>query len=145
MTKSELNRDLKLKIERVDKGFYKADLSVSRSGDFETVEGRDNVIQAIRNRLATSQGELAEVGHPEYGSVLDAVIGEPNTPDTHRVIESLVKDCLVKETRIETILKVSVRGNRKDLNSIEILVYLKLLGDPDRLKLVLPFYLEGKL
>jgi phage baseplate assembly protein W len=145
MTKSELNRDLKLKIERADNGFFKTDLSVSRSGDLESVEGRDNVIQAIRNRLATSRGELAEVGHPEYGSVLDAVIGEPNTPDTHRVIESLVRDCLGKETRIETILKVSVTGNRNDLNSVEILVYLKLRGDPDQLKLVLPFYLEGRL
>jgi len=145
MSKSEFGQDLKLNVNSDNSGNFVTDLVISRTGDLETVQDRDNVIQAIHNRLATSRGELAELGHPEYGSVLDTVIGEPNTSDTHRVIESLVRDCLADEPRIKNILNIYVRAKKNELSTVEIFVYLKLRGDPAHLELVLPFYLEGKL
>ncbi len=138
-------KDLFIKLRRSEDGAVNEDLNVSRIGDFEIVQGKDVVIQAIRNRLATPQGELAGLGHPEYGSLLDSVIGEPNTSDTHRIIETLVKDCLGREPRIEIIFKVVAKENETKKDCVDINVYLKLRGEPDNLKLVLPFYLEGAL
>ena len=138
-------KDLLLKVRRDKDGFVKADLTVARTGDLELIHAKDAVIQAIRNRLAARQGELAGLGHPEYGSLLESVIGEPNTPDTHRIIETLVKDCLAHEPRIENILEVTAGANYNDQDCVEICVYLKLRNEPESLKLVFPFYLEGAL
>ena len=85
-------KDLRIRVDTDKDGFQVSDLDISRTGDLGTVEGEETVIQAIRNRLATRRGELTELGHPEYGSLLETVIGEPNTEDTHRIIETLVRD-----------------------------------------------------
>src|SRR3954470_14271634 len=47
--------------------------------DYEAVDGRDNLGQAIVLRLLTERGELEEVGHPEYGSPLHELPGAPDT------------------------------------------------------------------
>lgn len=145
MNNDQFGKDLKLKLRRDERGFIKTDLSVSRSGDLEIIHHHETVIQSIRNRLATQQGELAELGHPEYGSLLDSVIGEPNIPDTHRIIETLVKDCLAQEPRVAKILDIIAAPNKHDHNCVDISVYLKLRGEPEHLKLVLNFELEGSL
>jgi phage baseplate assembly protein W len=140
---SGLGIDIKLRTNIDDNGIVRSDLCLSNSGDLEVVNDRDNVIQAIWNRLATYQGELSDLGHQDYGSRLDDMIGEPNTPVTHRIIETMVKNCIGKDHRIEKIIEVKAIAHRSDPNRIEILVYLKLHSDHDKLKLELPFYLEG--
>ncbi|MGV2388060.1 MAG UNVERIFIED_CONTAM: hypothetical protein LVR29_06225 [Microcystis novacekii LVE1205-3] len=37
-------------------------------GDLGAIEGQTNLRQAILNRLLTRKGELAKLGHPDYGS-----------------------------------------------------------------------------
>ena len=54
------------------------DLTRTATDDLRTVDGRDNLAQAVINRLLTRQGELAALGHPRYGSRLHELIGEPN-------------------------------------------------------------------
>jgi phage baseplate assembly protein W len=110
-----------------------------------TVDGEENVIQAIRHRLATRRGELTELGHPEYGSLLETVIGEPNTEDTHRVIETLVRDCLQYEPRIENIIEIEARANRTYHEIVDINVVLKLRGAGEPIRAVYPLYLEETL
>jgi phage baseplate assembly protein W len=145
MTQDKTWKDLKLRIKYDANGFVTTDLSTSHSGDLELISGRDNIIQAIRNRLATSHGELASLGHPDYGSKLDDVIGEPNTSDTHRIIETLVKDCILKEPRIEKVIKINAKPHITDHSCVDIMVYIKLRDTPEKLRLVIPFYLEGGL
>src|SRR2546423_3478452 len=51
--------------------------------DMNTYEGVDNLVQALLLRFLTPVGELATLGHPDYGSRLHQPIGEPNH-QTHR-------------------------------------------------------------
>jgi phage baseplate assembly protein W len=140
--KDRFGKDLKIKFDTDEEGFQISDLGVSRTGDFDTVRDEDTVIQAIRNRLSTRRGELTELGHPDYGSLLETVIGEPNTEDTHRIIETLVRDCLQQESRIENIIEVTASANESQLNVVDIGVILRLRGAAESLRVVYPLYLE---
>ena len=47
--------------------------------DLQLATGVDNITQAIIHRLKTCYGEMASLGHPDYGSRHNELIGEPNT------------------------------------------------------------------
>jgi len=119
------------------------DVSIERTGDLETIYGRDLMIQAIRHRLLTDKGELSSLGHPEYGSLLKEIIGEPNTPDTHRIIETLVRDSLKHEPRIENIISVAAYPSKEKSDVVFISVHVKLVNDHEELKVLYPIYPEG--
>ena len=138
-------KDIKIELTTDKDGFQASDIAISRTGDLEVVHGQANVIQAIRNRLSTSRGELTDLGHPDYGSLLETVIGEANTADTHRIIETLVRDCLQYEPRIENIIDVIARANPDKPHVVDIKVVLKLRGEPEALSVVYPLYLEETL
>jgi phage baseplate assembly protein W len=143
--KDRFGKDLKIRTITDKDGFQISDLDISRTGDLGTVIGEDTVLQAIRNRLATRRGELTELGHPEYGSLLETVIGEPNTEDTHRIIETLVRDSLQYEPRIENIIDLTATPNQANPNIVDIHVVLKLRGEPEALRVIYPMYLEETL
>ena len=48
-------------------------------GDLQLVSDRENLAQAILNRLLTRQGETRGPGTSDYGSRLYQLVGEPNT------------------------------------------------------------------
>lgn len=121
----------------------KPDLGLSRTGDLATLSGKDVIVQAIRNRLATRKGELTELGHPEYGSLLEEMIGEPNTEDTRRIIETLVRECLKYEPRIESILSVSATTEESTKDCVDINVHIRLKETGGTLTVTYPFYLEA--
>lgn len=141
-SKDRFGKDLKIKVFKDKDGDQQSDLGISRTGDLDTLIGVDNVIQAIRHRLCTRRGELTELGHPEYGSLLETVIGEPNTEDTHRIIETLVRDCLQYEPRIENIIDVEASQNQQNHNIVDVGVVLKLRGEREPIRAVYPMYLE---
>jgi phage baseplate assembly protein W len=143
--KDRYGKDLRVIVTEDAEGFQESDLGISRTGDFDTVTDVDTVIQAIRNRLCTRRGELTELGHPEYGSLLESVIGEPNTEDTHRIIETLVRDCLQHESRIDTIIDIIASANPNQHDVVNISVILKLRGAREPLRVVYPLYLEETL
>ena len=72
-------------------------------GDVDITIGRDNLVQAIINRLLTRRGELATLGHPDYGSRLHELIGELNNLRLRVLAELYIRDCLAQEIRIEKI------------------------------------------
>jgi len=143
--KDRFGKDLKIKILMDEDGFQVSDLEQSRTGDLNTVKDEETVLQAIRHRLSTRRGELTELGHPEYGSLLETVIGEPNTEDTHRIIETLVRDCLQYEPRIENIIELEAKPNSANHHVVDIWVSLKLRGGPEPIRVVYPMYLEETL
>ena len=122
------------------------DLFARDTGDLETVKGKSNIIQAIRHRLSTRKGELTELGHPQYGSLLHEMIGQPNTEGTRAIIETLVHDCLLQDPRIESILSVQALP-RKDrsggMSMVEIQVTLRLRESYEQMSVEIPFSLEG--
>lgn len=145
-----MGRDLALDY-RQGAGFYEdADLRAALS---DPVAGaRDLVIttevaaisQAIANRLKTRKGELAPLGHPDYGSRHHELIGEPNVERTRNLIKLYVLQSLKREPRITKVLAADVRAQHtppRDIVRIEITV--RLVDEPTPLNLVVPFALEA--
>ncbi len=96
------------------------DLRSAATGDL-LITGPDYLVQAIINRLFTYKGELSLLGHPDYGSKLNLLIGEINTPRTRHMAEVYIRECLARESRIEEIISISVAApspgrKRSELN-----------------------------
>src|SRR5690349_5156340 len=64
--------------------------------------------QTLVNRLKTQRGELASLGHPEYGSRHHELVGEPNVERTRNLVKLHVLEALAHEPRIEKLLSVRV-------------------------------------
>jgi phage baseplate assembly protein W len=102
--------------------------------------------QLLVNRLKTQQGELASLGHPQYGSRHHELLGEPNTERTRALIKMHVLEALSHEPRIERVLRCEVTAAHdppRDVVRIDLLV--RLHRQPVPHNLVVPFSLSGPL
>lgn len=94
--------------------------------DLGTVSGRDNLGQAILLRLLTPRGELAGLGHPQYGSRLHELIGRPNSETTRNLAKLHVLEALREERRVAKVVEVAVEpppdGRPRDRVSIRLRV-----------------------
>src|SRR5207302_11360714 len=130
-------------------GFFEdADLGAARtehsgfSVDLELVLGLDALTQAVANRLKTRRGELADLGHPNYGSRHHELIGEPNVERTRNLIKLYIRQALRDEARIERVLQVTVRAEHEPPREIvRIEIPARVLGHVEPLNLVVPFSL----
>jgi len=76
--------------------------------DLNTIDGLENLAQAVMMRLLTPVGELASLGHPEYGSRLHELIGRENTQTTRNLIKLYILESLALEPRIAEMAAVRV-------------------------------------
>jgi len=132
-----IGKDLKLKFDQLG-----ADLTVTSEGDLDTVSDEDNLAQAIIARLTTGQGELHDVGHADYGSRLDELIGEVNNETTRERVKAVVLDCLTQEPRIKEVASINVRTDPYDLHRVDIEITVLPTGSSTFLTIVYPFRLE---
>jgi phage baseplate assembly protein W len=96
-------------------------------GDLRLTRGRANLAQAILNRLFTRQGELGALGHPEYGSRLYQLIGQPNTRRTHALADLYIRESLAQEERIAEVVDItitppSLRADQRNVLEMRITV-----------------------
>jgi phage baseplate assembly protein W len=146
-----LGRDLLLDYTFGGGFFEDADLaSARRAGapvttrDLAVAEGIPAITQAIANRLKTRKGELASLGHPEYGSRHHELIGEPNVARTRDLIKLYVLQALRDEPRIEKVLKADVIAEHTPpRDTVRITLTVRLVREPTALNLVIPFSLEA--
>jgi phage baseplate assembly protein W len=111
--------------------------------DLSVATGLDNLTQAIANRLKTRRGELAALGHPEYGSRHHDLLGEPNVDRTRNLIKLYVLRALRDEPRIEKVVSASVAAEHDPpRETVRISLTLRVVGSATPLNLVLPFWLE---
>jgi phage baseplate assembly protein W len=100
--------------------------------DLETVDGRDNLAQAIVMRLLTPRGELAELGHPEYGSRLHELLGTPNSETRRGLAKLFVLEALAQEPRIAKVVEVTVVPHDERLNErrhlVDVVVRVQPVG-----------------
>jgi len=111
--------------------------------DLRVARGVDTLRQAITNRLKTHKGELAPLGHPEYGSRHHELIGEPNVERTRNLIKLYILQALKREPRIEKVLKAEVSAQHnppRDVVRIELSV--KVVREALPLDIIVPFNLE---
>jgi len=138
-----LGRDVRLRM-----GFSQdfegigVDLYVNRRGDVDTVAGYDNLGQAVVHRLMTRLGELEELGHPDYGSRLHELIGEPNNSETRKLVKMYVNQCLSQEVRIEKIESIDVLDYSGDPYSVLLEIAVVPIGSSAAISVSMPYRLE---
>jgi phage baseplate assembly protein W len=124
------------------------DLAVSRRPetgqvDLDTWSSVDNLVQVLFLRFLTPAGELAILGHPNYGSRLHELIGELNTETNRNRAKLYVLQVLAAEPRVQEVLSVKVTQSKRDRTQMDIDVSLLAIDSDTPLNLVFPFFLEG--
>jgi phage baseplate assembly protein W len=97
-----------------------ADLYIGRSGDMGVISEEMNIAQAILHRLRTIKGELAELGHPDYGSTILDFIGQPNNSVTRSRLRLAIRDTIRQEQRVKQIVSIDVKQRLPDNININI-------------------------
>ncbi|WP_019600797.1 hypothetical protein [Teredinibacter turnerae] len=96
--------------------------------DMATISDRDNLGQAIIIRLLTPRGELAALGHPQYGSRLHEIAGRTNTASTRDLARLYILESLQQEVRIDTIESVAITPSPGRRSSIDVSIGVRPLG-----------------
>lgn len=113
-----------------------------RTRDLGVVAGVASAEQLFVNRLKTQRGELAPLGHPEYGSRHHELIGEPNVERTRNLIKLFVLQALADEPRVQQMLRCDVYApHSPPRDQVRIEVDVRLVDEPNPLNLVVPFSL----
>jgi phage baseplate assembly protein W len=123
-----------------------SDLSVSPEDgatDLETLTGGDNLAQALLLRFLTPAGELAPLGHADYGSRLYELIGELNTETTRNRIKMLVLQMLAAEPRVREVVELRVTQAPAEPTRVDVAMTLAPIEGDTLLNLVFPFSLAG--
>ena len=121
-----------------------ADLDVKRAPgrhDIAVVSELAAADQLLVNRLKTRRGELAALGHDDYGSRHHDLLGEPNTERTRHLIKHHVLECLGHEPRIDRVEKCTVEADPVRRDTVRIVVTVRLIDHDDPRNLVVPFSL----
>jgi Protein of unknown function (DUF2634) len=138
-----LGSDLKLWIQPYSEtGGIGIDLLVGREGDLSMATGRENLGQALLHRLLTRRGELAEIGHPDYGSRLHELIGQPNNESTRERVKLYVKEAVAQELRVKDVIGIEVLPLRDDPSVVTVDLTVLPIESTVPMNLVFPFYLE---
>jgi phage baseplate assembly protein W len=108
--------------------------------DLDVTSGRDNLVQAVVNRLLTRRGELTSLGHPEYGSRLHELIGELNNLRLRALAEVYIRDCLAQERRIEKVRYVTFAPPERgiDRNVLKVTIGISAVGEAKDFAIIVP-------
>ena len=110
--------------------------------DLDILSTADNLVQALLLRFLTPVGELAILGHPDYGSRLSELIGELNSETNRNRAKLYTLQALQAEPRVKEIRSVTVTQSAKDRTQMDIKVSLLPVDSDTLLNLVFPFFLE---
>lgn len=115
---------------------------VVAGGDLATVSGWENLEQAIWLRLGVPQGDLAELGHPLFGSRLHRLIGRLVSPEIIVLTKAYVREALRNEPRIEAVTGLEVRADPTRPGTLLIDLQVQPVGKANPIDLILSFALE---
>lgn len=112
--------------------------------DLQRLSGVQNLQQALLLRFLTQQGELAHLGHPNYGSRLHELIGEPNTETTRNRAKLFALQALLDEPRVKEVRSIVVETDRgANRNRLNINAAVVVIDSDTPLNLVFPVQLDG--
>lgn len=148
-----LGRDLLLGWAGPAGAFTDGDLAGSRRPgvrgdvvDLAVASGVPQAAQLLVNRLATRRGELAGLGHPDYGSRHHELVGEPNTERTRNLVKLYVLEALRAEPRVAKVLRcrvTTVESGPVGRDVVRIELQVRLIEEDTPLDLVVPLALDG--
>lgn len=127
-----------------------SDLSTSRRAetgmvDLETITGTENLQQALFLRFITHVGELAILGHPDYGSNLYTLIGELNNDSNRNLAKLYTLEALAAEPRVKEVVSVDVIQDPNNPDTVDITASLNPIDSDTPLNLVFSFSFQGGL
>ena len=82
----------------------------SDASDIATIDGMENLYQAIQDRLLTEMGSLRL--HPTYGSRLKSLIGKGSNTINEMFVKMMVVESLQYEQRILLVQNIDVIFSR---------------------------------
>lgn len=87
------------------------------NGDFDVVSGRDNLKQALANRVETQRGDL--LMHQNYGSLHPRLIGAVNGPTSGLLAAQYVRAAVQADPRVQSVLSATATIT-EDVTAIEV-------------------------
>ena len=99
-----------------------------RAWDFVPRAGLENLAQAVILRLLTPRGELAALGHPEYGSRVHELIGRENNTAQRNLLKLFVLEALKLEPRIDKVVELTVVPSPGARSTVDVLLRVKPVG-----------------
>ena len=117
----------------------------SSRGDIATIDGKENLVQAIINRLLTRKGELKSLGHPNYGSRVYLLVGELNNIRTRGLAEIYIREALAQDPRIEEIIELQFQAQSRNekRHELNIFIIIKPVGSDTIINITFPLNLQG--
>ncbi|TCJ28944.1 GPW/gp25 family protein [Nocardioides jejuensis] len=145
-----LGRDLQLAWAGPSGAFTDGDLATTREPgppgvllDLAVAAEVPQAAQFLVNRLMTRRGELAPLGHPDYGSRHHELIGEPNNERTRNLVKLYILDALRQEPRVAKVLSCTVTSRPYERDTVRVVLQIRLIEKDEPLNLVVPFDLGG--
>lgn len=105
---------------------FKGDFVRTPTGDLATIEGLDNVRDALLRRLITSPGSI--VHRPTFGVGIKRFQNAIGSIATQRQIAQDIKEQFLQDPRVEGVSGVSVAIEDLDAGLFKISVRVKLVG-----------------
>jgi len=124
-------RGLDLAVVPARRGAQAATADLGRASD------RANLAQALILRLLTLRGDLAPLGHPDFGSRLGELIGERNDETARNRARLYALQALAEEPRVREVRDLSVVTTAAAPDAIQISFSVLPLGDDEPLALAL--------
>ena len=112
-----------------------------RAWDFVPRDGLENLAQAVILRLLTPRGELADLGHPEYGSRVHELIGQENNTTKRNLLKLFILEALKLEPRVEKVAELKVEPSPGARSTVDVLLRVKPVGT-STLVTIGPFAIE---
>jgi phage baseplate assembly protein W len=137
MSTEILGRDL-----RLEPGLFGFGLALDL-GDLDTVAGVDNLVQALLIRFNTPLGDLAALGHPDFGSRLHDLIGSGNTETTRNLVRLFTLETLRQEPRVDEVRSLVVQTIDGQPDRVLVSVDVVPIDSPTPVNLVFSVGLEG--
>ena len=97
------SEDIETKIFGIDEYLIDGRNTVDSDGDIATIKGVANLEMQLMHRITTVRGELAGLGHPEYGSLVPTFIGKISSPVWQ---ERIMVECMMAvmaDPRIQSV------------------------------------------
>ena len=109
--------------------------------DFVPRDGLENLAQAVILRLLTPRGELAALGHPDYGSRVHELIGRENDGPRRNLLRLFILEALKAEPRIDKVAELRVEPSPGTRSTVDVLLRVKPVAATE-LVTIGPFSIE---
>lgn len=86
----------------------------------ESISGIDNLAQALTLRLLVDQSELADLGHPRYGSRIRELLGSNLDRANLELMRRYVRQSLIGDPRVAEVVHVRVAVRRDAPGIVEV-------------------------